>query len=197
MYRELAADICEIGRRMYQRELVASNDGNISIRVDKDKLLITPTLTSKGFMREEDIILIDMDGNILEGSKKPSSEYLLHTTVYKTRDDVHAVVHAHPVTVSAFAITGRAVDMNYMPEAYMSLGYFPVAKYAKPGTDELAKSIEPFIKPCNGCLLANHGAVTWSRDVFSAYYLMEQLEFYCKTSLIAERIGTPNIIPVL
>ena len=115
----LAADICEIGRRMYQRELVASNDGNISIRVDKDKLLITPTLTSKGFMKAEDIILIDMDGNVLEGSKKPSSEYLLHTTVYKTRDDVHAVVHAHPVTVSAFAITGRAVDMNYMPEAYM------------------------------------------------------------------------------
>ena len=192
-----ASDICEIGRRMYQRELVASNDGNISIRIDKNKVLITPTLTSKGFMKEKDIILIDLDGNIIEGSKRPSSEYLLHTTVYKMRDDVNAVVHAHPVTVSAFAIVGRAVDMSYMPEAFMSLGCFPVAKYARPGTEELAKSIEPFVRTCNGCILANHGAVSWAKDVYSAYYLMEQLEFYCKTSIIAERIGTPNIIPMI
>ncbi len=192
-----ASDICDIGRRMYQRELVASNDGNISVRIDKNKVLITPTLISKGFMKEEDIVMIDLDGNVIEGSKKPSSEYLLHTTVYKMRDDVNAVVHAHPVTVSAFAIVGRAVDMSYMPEAFMSLGYFPVAKYARPGTVELAKSIEPFIRTNNGCLLANHGAVSWAKDVYSAYYLMEQLEFYCKTSLIAERIGIPNTISVI
>ena len=160
-----------------------------------------PQIDEKGrkffFMKEEDIIMIDLDGNVIEGSKKPSSEYLLHTTVYKMRDDVNAVVHAHPVTVSAFAIVGRAVDMSYMPEAFMSLGYFPVAKYARPGTEELAKSIEPFVRTCNGCLLANHGAVSWAKDVYSAYYLMEQLEFYCKTSILAERIGTPNIIPVI
>lgn len=192
-----ASDICDIGRRMYQRELVASNDGNISVRIDKNKVLITPTLISKGFMKEEDIVMIDLDGNVIEGSKKPSSEYLLHTTVYKMRDDVNAVVHAHPVTVSAFAIVGRAVDMSYMPEAFMSLGYFPVAKYARPGTAELAKSIEPFVRTSNGCLLANHGAVSWAKDVYSAYYLMEQLEFYCKTSLIAERIGIPNTISVI
>lgn len=197
MNMKYVADICEIGRRMYQRELVASNDGNISIKIDKNKVLITPTLTSKGFMKEEDIIMIDLDGNILEGSKKPSSEYMLHTTVYKIRDDIKAVVHAHPVTVSAFAIVGRAVDMGYMPEALMSLGHFPVAKYAKPGTKELAKSIEPFINSYNGCLLANHGAVCWNKDVYSAYHLMEQLEFYCKTSIIAEQIGTPNIIPAI
>ena len=87
--------------------------------------------------------------------------------------------------------------MSYMPEAFMSLGLFPVAKYARPGTEALAKSIEPFVKICNGCLLANHGAVSWAKDVYSAYYLMEQLEFYCKTSILAERIGTPNIIPVI
>ncbi len=193
MYINYAKDICEVGRRMYNRELVSSNDGNISIRININEILITPTLTSKGFMKEDDIILIDYEGNVIHGNKKPSSEFLLHTTVYKNRKDIHAVVHAHPVTASAFAIVGRSINMGYMPEAFMTLGEFHVAKYAKPGTKELAESIMPFINN-NGCLLANHGAVCWSKDVYSAYYLLEQLEFYCKTSITAEKIGTPNII---
>ena len=178
MIEKYKQDICEIGRRLYNRELVAANDGNISIKVDENKLLITPTMMSKGYMVEDDIILIDYDGSVLMGSKKPSSEYLLHTTVYKNRQDINAIVHAHP-----------------MPEAIMSLGVFPVAEYARPGTKELALSIMPYINEHNGCLLSNHGAVCWSKDVYSAYYLMEQLEFYCKTSLIAEQIGNPKIIP--
>lgn len=193
MYINYAKDICEVGRRMYNRELVSSNDGNISIRININEILITPTLTSKGFMKEDDIILIDYEGNVIHGNKKPSSEFLLHTTVYKNRKDIHAVVHAHPVTASAFAIVGRSINMGYMPEAFMTLGEFHIAKYAKPGTKELAESIMPFINN-NGCLLANHGAVCWSKDVYSAYYLLEQLEFYCKTSITAEKIGTPNII---
>ncbi len=194
MYEKYAEDICEIGRRMYNRELVSSNDGNISIRIDNAKILITPTLTSKGFMKKEDIIVIDYEGRVLKGDKKPSSEFMLHTQVYKLRKDINAVVHAHPVTASAFAVTGRKVDMRYMPEAIMTLGTFHVAEYAKPGTKELSESIIPFINN-NGCLLANHGAVCWSKDVYSAYYLLEQLEFYCKTSILAEQIGKPNIIP--
>ena len=125
-------------------------------------MLITPTLTSKGFMKEEDIIMIDLDGNVIKGSKKPSSEYLLHTTVYKMRDDVNAVVHAHPVTVSAFAITGRAVDMSYMPEAFMSLGLFPVAKYARPGTEALAKSIEQIMVQYHGQKMCIVPIILWS-----------------------------------
>ena len=160
MYINYAKDICEVGRRMYNRELVSSNDGNISIRININEILITPTLTSKGFMKEDDIILIDYEGNVIHGNKKPSSEFLLHTTVYKNRKDIHAVVHAHPVTASAFAIVGRSINMGYMPEAFMTLGEFHVAKYAKPGTKELAESIMPFINN-NGCLLANHGAVCW------------------------------------
>ncbi len=180
---------------MYNRHLISANDGGISIKVDNDKILITPTQVSKGFMEEEDIVAIDLEGNILHGNKKPSSEFLLHTTVYKNNKNINAIVHAHPVTVSAFAIIGRAVDMNYMPEAYMSLGYFPVAKYAKPGTKELALSVKDYVNKYNGCLLANHGAISWGKNIYNAYYLMEQLEFYCKTSLIAEKIGIPNIIP--
>lgn len=192
-YRKIAEDICEIGRRMYNRGLAASNDGNISVKVDDNKILISPTMTSKGFMNPEDIVLIDMEGNVLEGSKRPSSEFLLHTTVYKNRNDIKSVVHAHPVTVCAFAITGRNVTMKYMPEAVMSLGEFYVADYAKPGTNKLAESIMPYVK-YNGCILSNHGAVTWADDLFKAYYLMEQLEFYCKTCVLAEQIGKPKII---
>lgn len=193
-YNNLSEDICEIGRRMYNKGLVVSNDGNISIKVDDNKILITPTMTSKGFMKQEDIILIDMNGNVIQGSKKPSSEYQLHTAVYQQRSDIKAVVHAHPVTVCAFAVTGRDVTMKYMPEASMSLGDFFVAEYTRPGTSALAESIKPFINN-NGCILGNHGAVTWADDVYKAYYLMEQLEFYCKTSLIAEYMGNPKIIP--
>lgn len=195
MIEKYKQDICEIGRRMYARELVAANDGNISIKVDENKLLITPTMMSKGYMVEDDIILIDYEGHVLMGSKKPSSEYLLHTTVYKNRQDINAIVHAHPVTVSAFAICSRPVDMRYMPEAIMSLGVFPVAEYARPGTRQLAQSIMPYINDHNGCILANHGAVSWAKDIYSAYYIMEQLEFYSKTSLIAEHMGNPKIIP--
>lgn len=195
MIQKYKEDICEIGRRLYARELVAANDGNISIKIDENKVLITPTMTSKGYMKEDDMILIDYDGNVLMGSKKPSSEYLLHTTVYKNRQDIKAIVHAHPVTVSAFAVCSRPVDMRYMPEAIMSLGVFPVAEYARPGTKELAQSVMPYINGYNGCILANHGAVCWACDVYAAYYIMEQLEFYCKTSLIAEQMGNPKIIP--
>lgn len=195
MIEKYKQDICEIGRRMYARELVAANDGNISIKVEENKLLITPTMMSKGYMVEDDIILIDYEGNVLMGSKKPSSEYLLHTTVYKNRQDINAIVHAHPVTVSAFAICSRPVDMRYMPEAIMSLGVFPVAEYARPSTRQLAQSIMPYINDHNGCILANHGAVSWAKDIYSAYYIMEQLEFYCKTSLVAEHMGNPKIIP--
>lgn len=191
---QIAEDICEVGRRMYARELVSSNDGNISVRIDSDKMLITPTLTCKGFMRPSDMVLMDFDGNVIKGKNKPSSEYMLHAAVYMAGGGINAVVHAHPVTVCAFAVVGRSVDMKYMPEAAVTLGDFPLAEYAKPGTLGLAKSVEPFIEDYNGCLLANHGAVSWSKDLFAAYYLMEQLEFYCKTSIIAEHIGKPNII---
>lgn len=186
--------ICEIGRRMYSRQLVASCDGNISVRTEEG-VLITPTLTSKGFMEPGDMVLADMDGNVLRGVKKPSSEIKMHLVAYKIRPDINAVVHAHPVAASAFAINGRAVDQRYMPEAVTTLGHIPVAPYARPSTEEVPKSVEPFIKGHNGVLLSNHGALTWGRDLTEAYNLMEQLEFYCRTVILAEMTGTPRILP--
>ena len=183
--------ICEIGRRMYARELVAATDGNISVRTD-DGIIITPSLMNKGFMTPCDLLLIDMNGSVIRGNKKPSSELKMHLAIYKERQDINAVVHAHPVAASAFAINGRAVDQKYMAEAVMTLGIIPVAPYARPSTDEVAKSLIPFIKEHNGALLANHGAVTWGRDLTEAYNFMEQLEFYCKTVILSEMIGTPK-----
>lgn len=183
--------ICEIGRRMYARELVAATDGNISVRTD-DGIIITPSLMNKGFMTPCDLLLIDMNGNVIRGNKKTSSELKMHLAIYKERQDINAVVHAHPVAASAFAINGRAINQRYMAEAVMTLGVIPVAPYARPSTDEVAKSLTPFIKEHNGALLANHGAVTWGRDLTEAYNFMEQLEFYCKTVLLAEMIGTPK-----
>lgn len=191
---EEAKLICEIGRRMYNRGLVASHDGNISLRLSDGNIMITPTLTGKGFMNENDMVIVDIEGKIISGTKKPSSEMLMHLTVYKKRGDVNGIVHAHPIMASAFAVIGRSVDMKYMPEAIKSLGEIHVAPYAEPGTDEVSKSITPFINGYNGALLANHGAITWAKDLTSAYYLMEQLEFYCNVVTVAEKIGKPNII---
>ncbi len=186
-------EICFIGKRMYERGLVASNDGNISVRTENG-ILVTPTLTSKGYMKEEDLVLIDMDCNILAGTKKPTSEAKLHIEVYKNRPDINAVVHSHSPYACAFAINRKAVNERYMPEAIMTLGVIQVADYAKPSSMELAKSILPFIENHNGVLLANHGPVTWGKSLLEAYNFMEQLEFYCKTVILANILGNPKEI---
>ena len=185
--------ICEIGKRMYARQLVSDCDGNISVR-NQNEIIITPTMVNKGFMDASQMVYTDLNGNVLKGGK-PSSEIKLHLAIYKKRPDINAVVHAHPVCACTFAINGRAVDQRYMPEAIMSLGIIPVAPYAKPSTEQVAQSVEPFTHKHNGVLLANHGAVTWGKTLTDAYNLMEQLEFYCKTVILAEMTGTPQIIP--
>ncbi len=194
MSLDIAKQICEIGKLMYNRELVASHDGNISVKLNDNEIMITPTLTRKGDMQPENMVVIDFNGNVVRGSSKPSSEYKLHLEVYKNRADVKAVVHAHPITASAFSIVGRDIDMKYMPEAVKTLGVIRVAPYAEPGTEGLPASIKPYIAEHNGVLLSNHGAVTWADSLDWAYNLMEQLEFYCKVVVTAEQIGKPRTL---
>lgn len=192
--KEYASLVCEIGRRMYAKGLVSSHDGNISVRLEDGNIMVTPTMVSKGFMKEEDMALVTPEGCIVSGTKKPSSELLMHLAVYKERRDIKGIVHAHPFMACVFAVLGRAVDMKYMPEAVNTLGVIPLAPYAEPGTEDLAKSVAPFVKKYNGALLANHGAITWANDLTAAYYLMEQLEFYCRVAAEAERMGLPRSI---
>ncbi|AKL93865.1 L-fuculose phosphate aldolase FucA [Clostridium aceticum] len=185
-------EICEIGKRMYDREFVAANDGNISLRVSENEIWTTPTGVSKGFMTPDMLVKVDLEGQVLEGDSKPSSELKMHLKVYQERPDVKAVVHAHPLTATALAVAGIPLDKALLPEAIITLGVVPIAKYATPSTQEVPESIASYLKDHNAVLLANHGALTWGRNLLEAYYRMETLEFYSKMILTTKMLGQAN-----
>jgi len=187
-------DICEIGRRMYQRGYASGNDGNLSVRVLENEIWTTPTGISKGFMEPDMLVKVDLDGNIIEGKLKPSSEVKMHLRVYKDRHDIGAVVHAHPPYATAVAVSGVALDKPIMAEAVVFLGQIPTASYGTPSTDEVPKSIEPYTRGHNALLLQNHGALTWGKDLFDAYYRMENLEFYAHITFLTNIMGNANIL---
>lgn len=170
--------ILEVGRRMYLKNFVASNDGNISCKVGDNEIWTTPTGVSKGYMTEDMLVKVDLEGNILRGNAKPSSELKMHLRVYKENPEVKGVVHAHPPVATSFAIAGIPLSRAILPEAVVQLGEVPVARYATPGTQEVPDSVAPFCKTHNGVLLANHGALTWGSDPMQAYFRMESLEYY-------------------
>lgn len=180
--------IVQIGKRVYDKGFVAANDGNISLRVN-DIIYATPTGVSKGFMRVEEMVALDMEGNVIEGSTKPSSEILMHLAIYGCRDDVNAVVHAHPPAATGFAVAGIPLDKTILAEVVLRFGAVPIAEYYMPSSSELANAVAKYMKHYDALLLANHGAVTVGADIFDAYYKMETLEHYAKISLIARFLG--------
>jgi L-fuculose-phosphate aldolase len=180
--------ICDIGKRVYEKGFVAANVGNISVRIDENEFLITPTGVSKGFLTSDMIIKVDGEGNVLEGEYKPSTEMKMHLLVYQERPDVHAVLHVHPPYATAFAIAGIPLDQAIMPEAVVSLGTIPLAKYGTPSTDEVPKAVKSHVYDHQGVLLENHGALTWGKDLLRAYYLMESLEFTAKINWISRQL---------
>jgi L-fuculose-phosphate aldolase len=175
---------------MYARGFVAGNDGNISVRLGPDRILTTPTLVSKGFMTPGMLVLVDLDGRVVEGEQRPSSELKLHLRVYRERPDVAAVVHAHPAAATGFAVAGQPLDTAYMPELVINLGAVPVAEYATPGTDAVPDSIGAFVKDHNAVLMANHGVITWGRSLTEAFFRMETVESYAQILLAAATVGT-------
>jgi L-fuculose-phosphate aldolase len=186
---KLKSQVCEIGKRIYEKGFVASNDGNISVRIEEDTFLVTPTGVSKGFMTPEMLIKVDSDGNLLEGERKPTSEIKMHLRVYKERPEIKSVVHVHPPYATAFAIAGVPLNQATMPESIVTLGTIPIAEYGTPSTDELASAISPYIRNHNGVLLENHGALTWGDNLEQAYFLMESLEFCAKVNWIARQMN--------
>jgi len=186
---KIKQDIVEIGKRMYAKEFVASNDGNISVRASEQIVIITPTGVSKGYMSSSDMLRVDMDGNVLSGTKKPTSEMKMHLEVYRKRADVKAVVHAHPPIATAFAVAGKVCDKISLPEAVFSLGFVSLAEYGTPSTDELARSVAKHVEHSDAILLANHGALTVGSDLFDAYYRMETLEHFAKIIMYARLLG--------
>lgn len=180
--REICQLILEIGRRMYQKNMVVSNDGNISVRA-VDGIWATPTGVCKGDMTMDMLVKVDAYGNILAGTAKPSSELKMHLRVYAENHEVQAVVHAHPPVATSFAIAGIPLEVPILPEAIINLGVVPVAPYAVPGTQAVADSIALFCCSHNGVLLANHGALTWGKDLWQAYFRMESLEYYATVTM--------------
>ena len=194
--RETKEEMCEIGRRVYNRGMVAANDGNFSVKLNDNEFLCTPTGVSKGFMTPEYICKVDAAGNVLEANEgfRPSSEVKMHMRVYKERPDVNAVVHAHPMYATTFAIAGIPLMEPIMPEAVIALGGVPLAKYGTPSTVEVPDSIMPYLQQYDAVLLENHGALTYSDTLMNAYHKMESLEFYARLMYQAKMIGGPQIL---
>ncbi len=191
---EIKKQICEIGRRIYNRNMVAANDGNISVKLNDNEFLCTPTGVSKGFMTPEYICKVDAQGNTIQANKgfRPSSEIKMHMRVYQKRPDVGSVVHAHPTYATAFAIAGIPLSQPIMPEAVIALGCVPIAPYGTPSTTEIPDAVEPYLEYFDAVLLENHGALTWSGDLLSAYMKMESVEFYAELLWKAKQIGEPQ-----
>ena len=161
--------ILDIGRRLYERQYVASNDGNISIRTGDNRIWVTPAGVSKGYMSEEMLVCVDLDGNVLDGTARPSSETGMHLRLYRENPAIRAAVHAHPVTATSFAVARVPLDVALMTESVLGLGVVPVTEYAVTGSPEIADSVAPFCQDYNAVLLANHGALTWGADPMQAY----------------------------
>jgi len=182
-------EICEIGRRMYNHGYVVATDGNISVRIDENRILITPSGVSKGLMTPYDVITIDFEGRILEGKTKPSSEAKLHLAIYKNRNDIKSVCHAHPPYATAFAVCGQSLDKPILQEVVLMLGSVPLVPYATTGTEEIAENLLPYIKNFDAYLLSNHGVLSAGINLIDSYNKMEIVEHYAKIIYFAQGIG--------
>ncbi len=191
---EAKNQIVEIGRRMWTKEWVAANDGNISCRISNDEFVCTPTGVSKGFMDVSDLIVVDAEGRKRSGGHlPPSSEIKMHLYVYKERPDVNAVCHAHPPIATAFAVAGISLDQCLLPEVVLAMGRIPCVPYGLPSTDEIPQSIAPHVKDSAAVLLANHGALSWGDSLMQAYYRMETMEHFARILLASIQLGQVNL----
>lgn len=195
MYSEEKEALAGICHMLYQRNLVTACDGNISSKVSKDHILLTPSGMNKGLLLPDDIIVLDLSGNAVEGNGRASKEYPMHQLIYQMRPDVKAVIHTHPVFATAFALAGKNIPDNYLIETTMMLPDIALAEYAPPGTQALAEAIRPHVPVSNAVLLKNHGALTYGKDLTDAYNKMEILESIAKTIIMSRILGEPQVIP--
>lgn len=185
-------NLVEICHKLHSKGFVSATDGNVSIRISKDKIICTPTSLPKEKVQTKDLITLTLDGEQISGNRRPSTEIKMHLAIYRKREDVNAVIHAHPVYVTAFASSKLALDLPVLPEVILNLGVVPVCEYSTPSTEEVVKSISPFIEKTNLLLLQNHGAVTYGQNLEEAYYLMEKLEHTAKIFSVAYYFGGLN-----
>jgi len=185
----LREEIVEAGRRLYKKGFVAANDGNVSVRLDGGRILITPSGVCKGDMDPGMMVVVDGDGKVLSGRLRPSSEMKMHLAVYRIRDDVKAIVHAHPPKATAFAVAGLPLDKLTLPEVVFSLGSVAFSEYGTPSTKQVPEAVVRVIGDAGAVLLANHGALTVGAGVMDAYFRMETLEHFAAITLYARLLG--------
>jgi L-fuculose-phosphate aldolase len=187
-------ELCITGRWMYERGFIVAAEGNISVRLEGDRILTTPTCMNKGMLTPEDLVVTDLNGRQLSGTRKVSSELAMHLLFYRVRPDVNAICHAHPPFATGFAVAGRGLDRALLPEVIVGLGQIPLVQYATPGTPELSAVIEPYAPHYDALLLANHGVVTCGPDLLTAFFRMETVEHSAKITLAAEMAGEPVLL---
>jgi L-fuculose-phosphate aldolase len=187
-------EICTAGKWMYDRGFIVACEGNISVRLDENRILTTPTAMNKGMLEPKDLVVTNLEGRQLVGERKFSSEIAMHLLFYRMRPDVNAICHAHPPTATGFAAAGRSLNQALLPEVIIGLGQIPLVRYATPGTPELSDAIEPFVPHYDALLLANHGAVTCGPDLLTAFFRMETIEHFAKIVLAAELAGDPVLL---
>ncbi len=194
--KSLRQEIVEIGRRLYALGLVSAMDGNISCRLPQDRILITPSGVSLGYLEPDGLVeMLLSDEKTVSAGKKPSSEWPMHFEIYRQRPDVNAVVHAHPPITTAFSVTGHSLGESLLPEVVILLGKIPTARYATPSTPENARVVRDLIRVHDVIMLDHHGAVSAGADLQSAFFKMEKLEHTAKTVFAAKLLGTPKPLP--
>lgn len=189
--RAIKEEICAVGRKLWLRQLVDGNGGNISFRIGPNQVICTPTLVSKYDLTPADLCMVDLDGKQTAGERRATSEILLHLEIYKSVPEAKAVVHCHPPHASAYAITGQAPPSGLMPEYEVFIGKAAIAPYETPGTAKFARTVLPYARRHNVILLSNHGAVCWAGSLTVAEWNCEVLETYCTILMLAKQLGRP------
>jgi L-fuculose-phosphate aldolase len=188
------AEVVKVGKMLHQRGYIAACDGNLSVRLNQDEVLVTPTAMSKGVMKSADLVIVDMSGRKLKGRRDVTSEIGMHLLIYRMRPDVNGIVHAHPRTATGFAAAGIALDQPLACEVVIGLGEIPLAPYGTPGTPELARTLEPLVPQYDAILMANHGVVTYGADLQSAYMKMETVEHFAQITLVTHILGRQQLL---
>ena len=187
--RKHREEIVRYGRMLHERGFVAAMDGNLSVRLKGERILVTPTCLSKGAMRPADLVIVDPDGKRVAGHKNVTSEIGMHLSIYRMRPDVQAIVHAHPPTATGFAAAGIALTEPLVCEVVIGLGCIPLARYGTPGTSELSQTLEPYIPSYDAILMSNHGVVTYGDTLEHAYMKMETVEHFAQIALVTHLLG--------
>jgi len=191
---ESRKDLVQFSRWLSRLGFAPGTSGNLSVRLDQHRLLVTPTGVSKALVRRADMVIVDLQGHLLCGTRRVTSEVGMHLAIYQQRTDVRAVVHAHPPIATAFACSGRALDEVLCQEAVMTVGRIPLAPYATTGTDEVAASLRPYIPEHDAILLENHGAVSSGKNLLDAFMKMETIEHLAHVALVAQQLGSARLL---